>query len=268
MRPAIGLIRIAAFLAITIVYLIVCFIGGLLIADSSRRRTFLARVTSFGCRLTLSVFGIRVRVRNREKCRLQEGRLMAVANHVSYLDILILSSLYRSLYISTVEVQKTFFLGTLAAFGGSLFVERRSKSRLLQEIDRIAGVLSAGAVVTLFPEGTSSNGERVLPFKGSLFMAAEKAGVNIQPICIFYRSIEGKPVCANNRDLAFYYGDLRFLPHLLRLFFVRSMEVSVAFLDTIDIAGRERKEIVDEAFGRIDEDYRNMQLNEGIPGHG
>jgi 1-acyl-sn-glycerol-3-phosphate acyltransferase len=267
MKPVIGLVRIPAFLTLTVAYIIGCFLGGLLFIPTNRRKEFLTRMTSIGCRIALGIFGIRVTVRNPEKCRLHEGRMLAVANHVSYLDILILSSLYRSLFITSVEVQKTFFLGTLAAFGGSLFVERRSKSKLLEEIDRIAGVLSSGPVVTLFPEGTSSNGEAVLPFKGSLFTAAEKAGVDIQPISIAYRKIEGKQVSPENRDLAFFYGDIEFFPHLLRLFFVGSMEVTVTFLDSITSAGKERKEIVDEAYGSIAGEY-GKERTPGASGQG
>jgi 1-acyl-sn-glycerol-3-phosphate acyltransferase len=251
MMLLIGLIRIPVFLIIVGAYLALCSVGGAFCFRGRRRQAFLAGVTSFGSRLTLRLFGVSVSVNGREKGPDCRSPRLAVANHLSYLDILILSSLYRSLFIASVEVQRTFFLGTLASFGGSLFVERRSKTGLLREIDRIAETLRAGAVVTLFPEGTSSNGVGVLPFKGSLFTAAEKAGVEVLPICIRYRAIEGKPITPENRDLAFYYGDIRFFPHLLRLFFVRSIDISVTFLDRIETVGRERKAIAEEAYKAI-----------------
>jgi 1-acyl-sn-glycerol-3-phosphate acyltransferase len=148
-----------------------------------------------------------------------------------------------------------FFLGLMCRLGGSIFVERRSKTLLLNEIDRIAGILKRGYTITLFPEGTSSNGEKVLPFKAALFTTAEKAAVSIQPICIKYTAINKKPITAKNRDYAYYYGDLEFFPHLLKLFFVRSMKVSVTFLDQPTNLQGDRKNLVNHVFTTISDCY-------------
>ena len=177
---------------------------------------------------------------------------------MSFLDILILSSIYRSLYITSVEVQKTFFLGMMSRFGGSLFVERRSKAKLLQEIETIAAVLQEGIPITLFPEGTSSSGDSVLPFKPSLFSAALKAQVDVQPVCIQYRLVDGKPVSPENRDRVYYYGHLTFFAQLVKLFFVRSLRGTVTFLEPVKTAGRERKEIVEEVYGKIVGEYKKV----------
>jgi 1-acyl-sn-glycerol-3-phosphate acyltransferase len=139
----------------------------------------------------------------------------------------------------------------MAKLGGSLFVERRSKTKLLEEIERIAGVLRNGYSITLFPEGTSSNGERVLPFKGALFSTAEKANVNVLPVCIQYKMINGKPFSPENRDAVCYYGDIMFFPHLCNLFFLKKINVTVTFLPEISVSGKERKDLVDSCYGSI-----------------
>lgn len=133
----------------------------------------------------------------------------------------------------------------MSLIAGSLFVERRSKTGLKEKIERISELLEKGFIITLFPEGTSSNGDSVLPFKGALFSAAGKKGIDIQPVCIKYLSIDGRPVSPDNRDLVFYYGDIRFFPHLLRLFLVKRIEVSVTWLDQAKTDQKTRKDIVD-----------------------
>lgn len=251
----IGLLKMPVFLIVLFGHIIVSLAGDLFIRDENRRRKFFTYITSRSSRLGLRVLNIRISAINLESYLSTRKPVLLVANHLSYLDILILSSLNPSLYITSVEVEKTFFLGMISRLGGSLFVERRSKGKLLEEVDRIADIMRQGFTVTLFPEGTSSDGEKVLPFKGALLKTAEKAGVDIFPVCIKYRSINGAPPGPNNRDLAYYYGDIRFFPHLMKLFFVKRIDVTVTFLRKIPVVNRERKEITDEVFELISSTY-------------
>jgi 1-acyl-sn-glycerol-3-phosphate acyltransferase len=85
----------------------------------------------------------------------------------------------------------------------------------------------------------------VLPFKGALFRAAEKANVPILPLCIQYQTINRQPITPSNRDLVYYYGDIEFFPHLIKLFFVKRIDVKVEFLKKITSGTLERKELVD-----------------------
>lgn len=249
-----AIIKIPLFLFALFSYMGVSLIVNLLIRNKSRKLSFFSNFTSFACKLAIKILAIRVKVNNFDPESPYTNQLI-VSNHLSYLDIMVLSSIMPSLYITSVEVQKTFFLGFMAKMGGSLFVERRSKTKLLEEIERITSILKMGFSVTLFPEGTSSNGDKVLPFKGSLFSTAEKAGTPILPVCIKYQSINGKPITIANRDLIYYYGDLLFFPHLVKLFFVRDVQVNVTFLNKISVNGKERKEIVDSCYDCITTAY-------------
>ena len=244
------LVRVPAFLALLFVYIFISIAGDLLIRDLHKKLRFFSMITSYGSRLGLKIFGIHVSTIGFDPIFKKQHQLI-VSNHVSYLDILIISSIMPSLFITSVEVQKTFFLGFMSKLGGSFFVERRSKSKLLEEIERIAAVLKNGFTITLFPEGTSSNGEKVLPFKAALFTVAEKGNTDILPVCIKYTSIENKPLTESNRDLAFYYGDIRFFPHLLRLFTVKRIDVRVSFLKRMSAEGNGRKEIVEKCYQTI-----------------
>lgn len=252
-------VKIPLFLFALLSYIGISITGDFFIRNKQKKLRFFSKTTSIACRLALKILAIRVKVINFN-LRLLSSHQLFVSNHMSYLDIMILSSIMPSLYITSVEVEKTFFLGLMSKLGGSLFVERRSKTKLLEEIDRIASVLKMGFSVTLFPEGTSSNGEKVLPFKGALFSTAENAGVPIQPICIKYELVNGKPVTAKNRDLLYYYGDIVFFPHLVKLFFVGKTDVSVTFLDKINTEGQERKVIADRCFNSIAAAYNSQKI--------
>src|SRR5512133_106995 len=228
-----AIIKIPLFLITLIFYIVISLVVDILVSKETTKLRWLGRITSIGSSLALKILGIKVTVVNLPGDTKELEKVFVVSNHLSYLDILIYASIFRSLYITSVEVQKMFFLGLMSRLGGSFFVERRTKTKLLQEIDRIADVMRKGFTVTLFPEGTSSNGDSVLPFKGALFSAAEKADVPILPVCIQYQTINGQPLSPLNRDLAYYYGDIEFFPHLMKLFFVKRIEVKVEFLKKI-----------------------------------
>jgi 1-acyl-sn-glycerol-3-phosphate acyltransferase len=110
MTVLVGLLRIPGFIVVTGLYILACFLGTLFIRTGRVQRAFLSRVTSMGSRIALGIFNIRFTVEGAERRLGENANWLAAANHVSFLDILILSSIYRSLYITSVEVQKTFFL--------------------------------------------------------------------------------------------------------------------------------------------------------------
>jgi 1-acyl-sn-glycerol-3-phosphate acyltransferase len=221
-----------------------------------QRRAVRTRTTSFFSGVALSICGVRVRVHHRERlAQGRQGRLI-VANHVSYVDVLVLSSLSPMVFITSVEMKHTPLLGLLASWGGSLFVERRRPAGLRREIDEIAGALKEGASVMLFPEGTTSNGERVHTFKRSLFDAALAAGVPVLPLCLRYTSINGEAVTRSNRDSLFYYGGVTFSEHIPRFLATRSCDAEVFVLKRIAGEGTAgRKELAGMAHDSISKAY-------------
>lgn len=242
-----------------LLYILISLAAGILFRKETIKLKCYGRITSITSFLALKILGIKVTVVNRPRDKKALDNVFVISNHLSYLDILIYASVFRSLFITSVEVQNMFFLGLMSRLGGSFFVERRSKTRLLKEIDRIADVIKKGFTVTLFPEGTSSNGDTVLPFKSALFSAAAKADVPVLPVCIQYQTINGQPVTSSNRDLVYYYGDIEFFPHLMKLFFVKQVEVKIEFLEKINSGVRERKELVDTVYTAILNCYKRRQ---------
>jgi lyso-ornithine lipid O-acyltransferase len=252
-------VKILLFVILILIYICVSFIADVFIRNEFVKLRWFEKITTFSCTIALKILGIHVKVKNKPIDKKKLEKVLVVSNHLAYIDILIYASEFPSLFITSVEVQRMFFLGLLSKLGGSFFVERRSKTKLLREIDRIADIMKKGFTVTLFPEGTSSNGDTVLPFKGALFSAAEKADVSIQPACIRYTSINGAPVTEKNRDLAYYYGDIEFFPHLWKLFFVKRMTVTVTFLEPVVNGSVDRKELVSHVFSQITECYQKNE---------
>jgi 1-acyl-sn-glycerol-3-phosphate acyltransferase len=187
---------------------------------------------------------------------------LILSNHLSYFDILILSSLFPAVFVSSVEMQKTFFLGDLAMLGGTVFVERRSSSGIKQEISRLAGVLKEGFSIVLFPEGTTSNGDRILPFKKSLMACAVEADIPVLPVCLKYQNLNGEAVNPENRDFIYWYGEMSFFPHFIRfLKQVNHLTVSLNLLEEIPVEKEEpslaRKKMASAAFHQIQQAYQS-----------
>ncbi len=242
MRILIGVVRFFLAWIIVAAFILTTSIGSILIPDFAKRRRFYSSVMSRYCRIGIAVLGFRLMVSGLEKVK--AGSSLVVSNHVSYTDIFLISSLCPSLFITSVEVQRTFFLGAITTLGGSIFVERRSRTRLADDIDKTANAIQSGQRVVLFPEGTTGNGDVILPFKASLFAVAEKGDVAVQPVCIKYSRINGEKIDKTNRDRLYYYGEIEFFPHFFMLPFIGSVEVELTFLDPVPQgSGLSRKDI-------------------------
>lgn len=181
----------------------------------------------------LRELGFESRFQHPERLEELDGGALIVANHLSFWDVLILASRFPCLFVTSVEVRDTPLLGWIARLGGCVFVERRDRSGINREISELVSELRAGHKVVLFPEGTSSNGGQVLPFKRSLFRAAVESGCPVVPICINYRAIDGKPIDAVSRDWLFYYGDQKFSEQLLQVTRLRRIVVELEILEPI-----------------------------------
>ncbi len=207
-----------------------------------RRKTFPSRYHSFLC----SLFGIRVTTIGAPI----EGKgVLMVANHASYFDILVLSSVAHVSFVAKNEVLDWPLFGILAKLQETVFIDRGRRSQTGEARDQIRERLLAGDALVLFPEGTSSDGNCVLPFKSALMGAAEaKIGtdeqghvrhVPIQPVSIAYVGLYGLPMGRENRPLFAWYGDMELIPHLWEALMAGPIDVVVEFHApmTIESAG-------------------------------
>lgn len=224
------------FFLLAILFLSCTLVTRLLIPNPHQSRRLTLQVTSLFCRWALKLFGLRVDFKKSTRLQQASSPRLIVANHVSDLDVLILFALHPAVFVTSVELRETSFLGTLAKAARCCFVERRLVAQVHSEIDELSEVLNDGFDVILFPEGTSSNGSQIFPFKSTFFEAAKKAKAAVQPICLNYRNVDGKKVSPANRDRIFYYGAMGFGPHLWSLCRLESVDVECRWLDEISTA--------------------------------
>ena len=185
-----------------------------------RRKSILIRSYS---KRALRILNVGVRFHPETHPWLNGG--LIVCNHVSYIDILVISSCIPTLYITSVETGSAGWVGALCKLAGCLFVERRKVTSLKEEVTDIHHALSSRLPVVLFPEATSSDGTDVLPFKSSLFECALRAKVPIHALCLKYAPIRtGIP----------YHGEMTLLPHLYSLCDGLPRIATLDFLDTLD----------------------------------
>ncbi len=190
-------------------------------------RRVLIRNIQFGSTLVLIPFGIKKKViGNLEALKSKEPKFI-VGNHQTYLDMVILSSIHPACYVTSVEVKETPGLGFLSKLGGALYVERRDKSNIANEIKELTNGLKSGLDICVFPEATSTNGEEVIRFRRPLFNAPLMAKKQILPLSISYQFLDGKKVTTNNRDFICWYGDMEFFPHFWNFLKCKSVEVEV-----------------------------------------
>ena len=180
-------------------------------------------------RTLLKLIGFRVRTHGTMT---NAAPVFFVANHVSYLDIPVLGALIPAYFIAKAEVARWPLFGFLAKLQGTVFIERRS-NRVREQRDQLTSHLAAGQNLILFPEGTSSDGQMVLPFKSSLFSAIESAAEDIdivvQPVSIACTAIDGLPITQNLRYIYGWYGDLSLLPHMWQAFKCDRFNIDVIF---------------------------------------
>lgn len=137
---------------------------------------------------------------------------LVVSNHLSYLDILCYSSIAPSIFVSKSEVRGWPVFGRLATNGGTIYVDRKSRTDAGRVAREIEDALTSGIRVVLFPEGTSTGGDTVLPFHAPLLESAIRAQVAVTPSAIAYEMEQGDP-----RQDVCYWGDMTFATHFLGL---------------------------------------------------
>jgi 1-acyl-sn-glycerol-3-phosphate acyltransferase len=229
---------LAIFLAVTFLAIPWQWLG--LKLGLPHARTFPHRYHRFVARL----FGIHIhRVGN-----LPGRAVLIAANHTGWLDIVVFSALMPLSFVAKSEVGDWPFFGTLARLQRTVFVERARRSQTGEIRDAIAARLAKGDTLVLFPEGTSSDGNQVLPFKSALLGAAESVladgqHVTVQPVSTAYTGSHGIPMGREGRPFYAWYGDMDLVPHLWEALKAGPLDVVVQFHPPLSLDGMDRKEL-------------------------
>jgi lyso-ornithine lipid O-acyltransferase len=231
-------------------------LGKVRLRDRNKRLGFFSRNIGVYTRQALKAFNFEVEVIGYNAELMKNKKFLLVGNHMSYLDIFVLSAIQPCVFVTSVEMQQAFFLGDICELGGCIFIERRTRTKVDRDIGAISETLRGGHHVVIYPEGTSSDGEKVLPFKKSLLMSAVHAGVDVMPIVLKYTEVDGQPFSRENRDKLCWYGDMSFAPHFLGLFKLKKVKAELHFLDPIEIKpDADRRQIAELAYTAITNVY-------------
>ena len=170
--------------------------------------------------------------------------VLFVSNHVSWADILVIGTIVPVAFVAKREVASWPLIGVTPKLQRTVFVDRARRHQTSQAINQIVQRLASGTSVVLFAEGTSSDGNRVLPFRFALIGAVEEAGAQaargilIQPMSIGYNGLHGIPIGRQHRPLVAWYGDLDFVPHIKEFIARGAVDAVVSYGDPVPADGR------------------------------
>lgn len=177
--------------------------------------------------------------------------LLITCNHVSWLDISVLASRMPLSFVAKSEVARWPVFGLFARLQRCIFVDRQRRTATAATTREMGARLKAGDALVLFPEGTSSDGNGILPFRSSLLGATRAAigeggtgTVWIQPVAIRYTRLQGLPIGRHERPRLAWYGDMDLFPHLLAAFRLGAIDVDVVWGEPISTTGRTDRKVL------------------------
>ena len=173
-------------------------------------------------------------------------RGLIVSNHVSFIDIFAINAVMPASFVSKDEVRRWPLIGWLAMKTDTVFMERGSRSAAQKTRENLAGHLRVGTRVALFPEGTTSRGEGVLPFHGALLQSAIDAGIEVIPVAVRYLDARGQ-----RSEAAAYVDDMSLIDCMQTIASSRELGVSVDVLPALASVGTDRRHLAAAAHRAI-----------------
>lgn len=230
--PIIGSLRIALYLAWTMTLV------PLQLVAMAVRSPLAKRIPQLYHRGCARLLGFRLEVHGTMATG---SPVLFVSNHSSYLDITVLGALITGSFVAKSEVSGWPLFGFLAKLQRTVFIERRVRSDAGRQRDELSARLQAGDSLILFPEGTSSDGNRTLPFKTALFAVASQRidgrPLVVQPVSVTATRLDGIPLGFGFRPFYAWYGDMDLAPHLWQAFTIGKMTIEVEFHPPVTVEG-------------------------------
>jgi 1-acyl-sn-glycerol-3-phosphate acyltransferase len=217
-------VRALAIALATAVVFVVYVVGRALATPFGRGLRWRDRSVWLWCRALTAILGVRI----ERLGRIPPDGCLIVSNHLSYVDVFVLGAQRPTSFVAKAEVARWPVIGLLCRAAGIVFVQREDKRRLPEAAERLRSELARGSTVVLFPEGTSTGGDVVLPFRASLLAPAAEAGLPVAHATLAYRTAEGDPPA---RDAVCWWRDMTFGSHVLGLLQLRRIDARVAFGD-------------------------------------
>ena len=255
----IGCSRFIVFLPVTIFFVLIFLIFKFFLKPLKLYSPifFVRKVWSF---LILRLFGLELKVVGKQSLNSK----IFVCNHISWTDILVIQSVIDIIFIAKSEVKKMPGLGFLASIANTIFIDRNPQ-KISEDSHFIKKIIKKGAFICFFPEGTSTDGLRVLKFKSGFFQLLFDKNLNIknehntvQPLSIYYK-VNNKKL---SKDFYGWWGSMSIISHIVKILCLSSGSVILKFhkpLDSEDFSNR--KELTTAVESIISEDISDQILN-------
>jgi len=182
----------------------------------------------------VQLLGVELRIRGPVPVH---GPLLLVANHISWLDIVVLHAAHHCRFVSKADVKRWPLVGILATGGGTLYIQRDSRRDALRVVHHMAKALAQGDILAVFPEGTTGDGHALLPFHANLIQAAIAAKAPVQPVALRYVDT----ATGGNSQAMSYVGDETLIGSLWRTLSAQGVRAEVVFGAPQTAEGRERR---------------------------
>jgi 1-acyl-sn-glycerol-3-phosphate acyltransferase len=202
-----------------------------LVSDATRRAT----VQRWSVRL-LRILAVELRVEG--DIAAPRGNVMVVANHISWLDIFVLNAAHPVRFVAKSEIAKWPVVSQMVRGAGTVFIERTRPRDVLNVNHYVARLLAQGNVVAVFPEGTTTYGTELLPFKGALLQPIVEAEGHVQPVAIRYQTPDGSLSLAPE-----YVGDRSFTESFWRVCGERALTVALIARPALPARARHRRDL-------------------------
>lgn len=251
--------RLAGFLAVCLFFLVSVAAAQPVLLGFSRpaRMRFVAGSVRLWARACLRILGLKINV-HRTPGDLQSTRSLLVSNHQSYLDVIIIASVFPTLFVAKVEVGRWPLFGWLSKLGGTIFVDREDARSGVRCAYRVSRALRDGVNVQVFPEATTGDGSTVLPFNGLFFASAVRSQAPVLPLTIKFQCVNERPADREALDTVCWYGEMNFARHFWNLLNIESAEVSLMIDESIKPARAQRaKDLARVARERIFRSFAN-----------
>ena len=260
--PILSCLRVFPFLVWTIVCAFLQFFYHFLL----RKNFFLFYKILF--KGLIKIFGIKVNIKGKKSNK----NVLFISNHISYLDIFVLGSSVDALFVAKSEIDTWPFINKMCVLGRTIFVNRNDIRKVKGQLNRITTTLKSGYNVILFPEGTSSNGSKVLPFKTSLLGVIEDKDseeLYIQPISVSYSKLDGIPIEIKFRPFFAWFGNMDLVSHAWKFLGLGFSEVNVNFHEPKKFSHfKDRKQAAkychDIISSQISSDFQNLEVEKKI----
>lgn len=244
MRKLRSVIKFTIFFTMTVLIYSIWYIGAFFVPNKQFWRQIIFRVWS-------QAFAVIANMNIEVIGKPPKPPFFLVSNHLSYTDIPAFRAVIETVFVAKSDIEDWFFAGRMVRDMGAIFINRRNRRDIPRAGSEVVKKIEEGEGVIIFPEGTSTKGEEVLPFNSSFLEFAAKNKIPVSYASISYRTSAGEPDAS---DYVCWWEDIGFIEHMLRMFSLKKFTAVLTFGDE-PIIKSDRKVLAHELREKVREKF-------------